>query len=167
VVVIAATNRPNTIDPALRRFGRFDRELDIGVPDSDGRLDVLRIKTRNMKLSPDVDLSTIAKDTHGYVGADLAQLCMEAAFQCIRESMHAIDIDSDTIDASLLDSLHINNAHFKHALGVTNASALRENVVEVPNVSWEDVGGPEDVKRELYETVQVSVFVVYLFVGGV
>jgi transitional endoplasmic reticulum ATPase len=157
VVVIAATNRPNVIDPALRRFGRFDRELDIGVPDDEGRLDVLRIKTRNMKLAKDCDLEQIAKDTHGYVGADLSQLCMEAAFQAIREKMHLIDVDADKIDAEVLDAIEIASEHFTHALGVTNPSALRENVVEVPNVSWEDVGGLEDVKKELYETIQYPV----------
>ena len=160
-MVIAATNRPNTLDPALRRFGRFDRELDIGVPDTDGRLEVMRIKTRNMKLDPDVDLKVIAKDTHGYVGADLSQLCMEAAFQCIRESMHNIDIDAESIDATVLDSLKISASHFKHALSVTNPSALRENIVEVPNVTWDDVGGLEDVKRELYETVQVLLCAIF------
>lgn len=157
VVVIAATNRPNTIDPALRRFGRFDRELDIGVPDDTGRLDILRIKTRNMKLSKDCELEQIAKDTHGYVGADIAQLCMEAAFQSIREKMHLIDVDAEKIDAAVLDSLEITSDNFRHALAVTNPSALRENVVEVPNVSWDDVGGLEDVKKELYETVQYPV----------
>mmetsp|Transcript_16740 Transcript_16740/g.28385 ORF Transcript_16740/g.28385 Transcript_16740/m.28385 type:complete len:885 (+) Transcript_16740:91-2745(+) len=157
VVVIAATNRPNVIEPALRRFGRFDRELDIGVPDDDGRLEILRIKTRNMKLSKDCELDIVAKDTHGYVGADLAQLCMEAAFQSIREKMHLIDVDADKIDASVLDQLEITSENFRHALSVTNPSALRENVVEVPNVSWEDVGGLEDVKKELYETVQYPV----------
>jgi transitional endoplasmic reticulum ATPase len=157
VVVIAATNRPNVIDPALRRFGRFDRELDIGVPDAEGRLDILRIKTRNMKIAQDCDLEKIAKDTHGYVGADISQLCMEAAFQSIREKMHLIDVDAEKIDAAVLDSIEISDEHFTHALSVTNPSALRENVVEVPNVSWEDVGGLEDVKRELYETVQYPV----------
>jgi len=154
VVVIAATNRPNVIDPALRRFGRFDRELDIGVPDDNGRLEILRIKTRNMRLSQDCDLERIAKDTHGYVGADISQLCMEAAFQSIREKMHLIDVDAEKIDAEVLDSIEVSNANFQHALAATSPSALRENVVEVPNVSWEDVGGLEDVKRELYETVQ-------------
>lgn len=154
VVVIAATNRPNVIDPALRRFGRFDREMDIGVPDEEGRLDVLRIKTRNMKLAKDCNLEQVAKDTHGYVGADLSQLCMEAAFQAIREKMHLIDVDAEKIPAEILDSIEITSEHFNHALGVTNPSALRENVVEVPNVTWEDVGGLEDVKRELYETIQ-------------
>jgi transitional endoplasmic reticulum ATPase len=157
VVVIAATNRPNVIDPALRRFGRFDRELDIGVPDDEGRLEILRIKTRNMKVSKDCDLEQIAKDTHGYVGADISQLCMEAAFQAIREKMHLIDVDAEKIDAEVLDSIEITSEHYRHALSVTNPSALRENVVEVPNVSWDDIGGLEDVKRELYETVQYPV----------
>lgn len=157
VVVIAATNRPNAIDTALRRFGRFDRELDIGVPDEDGRLDILRIKTRNMKLGKDVSLEKIAKDTHGYVGADMAQLCMEAAFQAIREKMHLIDVDAETIDAAVLDSIEIAMSHFTHALTITSPSALRENIVEVPNISWEDVGGLENVKKELYETVQYPI----------
>lgn len=157
VVVIAATNRPNVIDPALRRFGRFDRELDIGVPDEEGRLEVLRIKTRNMKLAADCNLEQVAKDTHGYVGADLSQLCMEAAFQAIREKMHLIDVDAERIPAEVLDSITISSEHFTHALGITNPSALRENVVEVPNVSWQDVGGLEDVKKELYETIQYPV----------
>ena len=157
VVVIAATNRPNVIDPALRRFGRFDRELDIGVPDDKGRLEILRIKTKNMRVAKDCDMEQIAKDTHGYVGADLSQLCMEAAFQAIREKMHLIDIDSDKIDAEVLDSIEITLDHFRHALQITNPSALRENVVEVPNTTWEDIGGLENVKKELYETVQYPV----------
>lgn len=157
VIVIAATNRPNVIDPALRRFGRFDRELDIGVPDDDGRLEIVRIKTRNMRIAKDCDLEQVAKDTHGYVGADISQLCMEAAFQAIREKMHLIDVDAEKIDAEILDSIEINNDHFRHALSVTNPSALRENVVEVPNTSWDDIGGLEDVKKELYETVQYPV----------
>lgn len=157
VVVIAATNRPNVIDPALRRFGRFDRELNIGVPDEQGRLEVLRIKTRNMKLHPDVNLEKLAHSTHGYVGADISQLCMEAAFQAIREKMHLIDVDADTIDAEILETISITEEHFRHALSVTNPSALRENVVEVPSVSWEDIGGLEEVKKELYETVQYPI----------
>ncbi len=136
------------------RFGRFDRELDIGVPDATGRLEILGIKTRNMKLAKDVDLESVSKDAHGYVGADLSQLCMEAAFQAIREKVHLIDFDADSIAAEVLDSIEITNEHFQHGLEVTNPSALRENAVEVPNVSWDDVGGLEDVKRELYETVQ-------------
>lgn len=157
VVVIAATNRPNIIEPALRRFGRFDRELDIGVPDDAGRLEILHIKTRNMKLSSDVDLEQVAKNTHGYVGADMAQLCMEAAFEAIRDQMGIIDVDAESIPAEILDALEIKQAHFDYALGVTNPSALRENVVEVPNVTWADIGGLEEVKKELYETVQYPV----------
>lgn len=157
IVVIAATNRPNTIDPALRRFGRFDRELDIGVPDDEGRLEILRVKTRNMKLAKDCKLEQLAKDTHGYVGADLSQLCMEAAFQAIREKMFLIDVDAEAVDVEVLNAIEITHEHFQHALSVTNPSALRENVVEVPNVSWEDVGGLENVKRELYETIQYPV----------
>ena len=127
------------------------------MPDDQGRLEILRIKTRNMKLSKDVDLESIAKDTHGYVGADIAQLCMEAAFHAIRKVTHLIDVDADTIPAEVLDSIEITNEDYQHALTVTNPSALRENVVEVPNVTWDDVGGLEDVKRELYETVQYPV----------
>eukprot|EP01096_Ripella_sp_DP13-Kostka_P006128 TRINITY_DN2171_c0_g1_i1.p1 TRINITY_DN2171_c0_g1~~TRINITY_DN2171_c0_g1_i1.p1 ORF type:complete len:818 (-),score=490.25 TRINITY_DN2171_c0_g1_i1:116-2545(-) len=153
VVVIGATNRPNSIDPALRRFGRFDREVDIGIPDETGRLEVLHIHTRNMKLDADVDLVEIAKETHGYVGADLAALSTEAAMGCIRDKMSLIDLEADTIDAAVLDSLAVSNQHFRDALGHTNPSALRETVVEIPNVAWEDVGGLEDVKRELKETV--------------
>lgn len=157
VVVIAATNRPNAIDPALRRFGRFDRELDIGIPDEQGRLEVLRIKTKNMRLADDCNLVQLAKDSHGYVGADLAQLCMEAAFQAVREKLSIIDIDADKIDSSILNSMVITNDHLLHGLQVTNPSSLRESIVEVPNVSWEDVGGLEDVKRELFETVQYPI----------
>jgi transitional endoplasmic reticulum ATPase len=153
VIVIAATNRPNTIDPALRRFGRFDREIDIGVPDEVGRIEILRIHTKNMKIDEEVDLTIISKDTHGYVGADLAQLCSEAALQCIREKMDLIDMDSDTIDAAVLESMAVTQEHFKHALGQTNPSSLRETVVEVPDVKWEDIGGLEEVKKNLQEMI--------------
>ncbi|KAK9818285.1 hypothetical protein WJX72_010100 [[Myrmecia] bisecta] len=157
VIVMGATNRPNSIDPALRRFGRFDREIDIGVPDETGRLEVVRIHTKNMKLDENVDLEAIAKDTHGYVGADLAALCTEAALQCIREKMDVIDLEDENIDAEILNSMAVTNDHFKTALGLSNPSALRETVVEVPNVSWDDIGGLENVKRELQEVVQYPV----------
>merc|ERR1719152_629386 len=150
VVVIGATNRPNSIDAALRRFGRFDREVDIGVPDENGRLEVLRIHTKNMKLADDVDLEQLAKETHGYVGADIAALCTEGAMQCIREKM-------DEIDAEILDAMAVTQEHFRTALGTSNPSALRETVVEVPNVTWDDIGGLENVKRELQEVVQYPV----------
>ena len=157
VVVMAATNRPNSIDPALRRFGRFDREIDIGIPDAIGRLEVLRIHTRNVKLAEDVDLEAIASDSHGYVGSDLAQLCTEAAMQQIREKMDLIDLEAETIDAEVLDSLSVTMDNFRHSMGVTNPSALRETVVEIPNVTWDDIGGLDNVKRELQETVQYPV----------
>lgn len=153
VIIIAATNRPNSIDTALRRFGRFDREIDIGVPDEIGRIEVLRIHTKNMKLDEEVELGSIAKETHGYVGADLAQLCTEAALQCIREKMDLIDIDDDTIDAAVLESMCVTQDHFKHSLGATNPSSLRETVVEVPNTKWEDIGGLEEVKKNLQEMI--------------
>lgn len=157
VVVMAATNRPNSIDPALRRFGRFDREIDIGIPDPTGRLEILRIHTKNMKLADDVDLEQIAADTHGYVGSDLASLCSEAAMQQIREKMDLIDLDEDTIDAEVLDSLGVTMENFRFALGTSNPSALRETVVEVPTVKWDDIGGLDKVKQELQETVQYPV----------
>lgn len=157
VIVIAATNRPNTIDPALRRFGRFDRELDIGVPDDTGRLEILRIHTKKMKLEPDVDLERVAKESHGFVGADLAQLCTEAAMLCIREKMNLIDWEDDTIDAEVLASMSVTQDHFRDAQQACNPSSLRETHVEVPNVPWTAVGGLESVKRELQELVQYPV----------
>jgi transitional endoplasmic reticulum ATPase len=157
VVVIAATNRPNSIDPALRRFGRFDREVDIGIPDATGRLEVLRIHTKNMKLGEDVDLEKIASETHGYVGADIASLCSEAAMQQIREKMELIDLDEDVIDTEVLDSLSVTMDNFRFALGNSNPSALRETVVESVNVTWDDIGGLDNIKQELKETVEYPV----------
>lgn len=157
VVVIAATNRPNSIDPALRRFGRFDREVDIGVPDAEGRLEILRIHTKNMKLVDDVDLESIASETHGFVGADIASLCSEAAMQQIREKMDLIDLDEDTIDAEVLNSLGVTMENFKFALSNSNPSALRETVVENVNVTWNDIGGLDAIKEELKETVEYPV----------
>jgi len=161
VIVMAATNRPNSIDPALRRFGRFDREVDIGIPDAIGRLEILRIHTKNMKLCVEgddkVDLEQIAAETHGYVGSDLAALCSEAALQQIREKMDLIDVEEDTIEAEVLDQLAVTQDNFRFALDTGNPSALRETVVEVPNVSWDDIGGLEATKRELKELVQYPV----------
>ncbi|XP_053213862.1 transitional endoplasmic reticulum ATPase [Panonychus citri] len=157
VIVMAATNRPNSIDPALRRFGRFDREVDIGIPDATGRLEILRIHTKNMKLADDVDLDKIAAETHGFVGADLAALCSEAALQQIREKMDLIDLDDDQIDAEVLSSLAVTMDNFRWALGKSSPSALRETVVEVPNVTWADIGGLQNVKHELQEMIQYPV----------
>jgi transitional endoplasmic reticulum ATPase len=153
VVVIGATNRPNSIDQALRRFGRFDRELDIGVPDENGRLEILRIHTKNMKLAQNVKLEDISGQTHGYVGADIAQLCTEAALQCIREKLDLIDLDEETIDAEVLDSMAVSQEHFTVAMGHCNPSSLRETIVEVPNVKWADIGGLEEVKKNLQEMI--------------
>merc|ERR1712048_974251 len=138
---------------ALRRFGRFDRELDIGVPDDNGRLEILRIHTKNMKLGTDVKLEDIASNTHGFVGADLAQLCTEAALQCIREKMEFIDLEEETIDAEILDAMAVTQDHFTNAMGQCNPSSLRETVVEVPNVKWDSIGGLENTKRELQEMI--------------
>uniref|UniRef100_A0A8D9BBL2 vesicle-fusing ATPase n=1 Tax=Cacopsylla melanoneura TaxID=428564 RepID=A0A8D9BBL2_9HEMI len=157
VIVMAATNRPNSIDAALRRFGRFDREIDIGIPDATGRLEVLRIHTKNMKLNDDVDLEQIAAESHGHVGADLASLCSEAALQQIREKMDLIDLEDDQIDAEVLASLAVTMENFRYAMGKSSPSALRETIVEVPNITWEDIGGLQNVKRELQELVQYPV----------
>ena len=157
VVVIACTNRPNSIDPALRRFGRFDREIDIGVPDEKGRLEILNIHTKNMMLEKNLDLEEVCKETYGFVGADLAQLCTEAAIQCIREKNELIDIDEEMVDEKILESLIITQDHFKIALEQSNPSAFRETAVEIPNITWKDIGGLENVKRELQETVQYPV----------
>jgi transitional endoplasmic reticulum ATPase len=157
VVVMAATNRPQVVEPALRRPGRFDRELDMGIPDTEGRLEILQIKTRDMRLGKDVDLELLARNSHGYVGADIQQLCMEAALECIRSKMGLIDFDKDSVDKKILDSIVVEGKHFDFAMGVVAPSSLRENQVEIPDVRWEDVGGLEDVKRELHETVQYPV----------
>jgi transitional endoplasmic reticulum ATPase len=157
VVVMAATNRPSVIEPALRRPGRFDRELDMGIPDEQGRLEILQIKTRDMRLGKDVDLELMARNSHGYVGADIQQLCMEAALECIRSKMGLIDFDKDQVDKKILDSIVVEGKHFDHAMGIVHPSSLRESQVEIPDVHWDDVGGLEDVKRELHETVQYPV----------
>jgi len=157
VIVMAASNRPAVIESALRRPGRFDRELDMGIPDEQGRLEILQIKTRDMRLGNDIELDVLARGTHGYVGADIQQLCMEAALECIRTKMGLIDFDKDKVDKKILDSIVVQGKHFEHAMGVVHPSSLRENQVEVPDVHWEDVGGLEDVKRELHETVQYPV----------
>merc|ERR1719283_721027 len=157
VIVMAATNRPNSIDPALRRFGRFDREVDIGIPDATGRLEILRIHTKNMKLADDVELEQVASETHGHVGADLAALCSEAALQQIRGKMDLIDMEEESIDAEVMDNLAVTMEDFRFAMGASNPSALRETVVEVPTVTWNDIGGLEKVKTELQELVQYPV----------
>lgn len=157
VIVLGATNRPNAIDPALRRFGRFDREIEIGVPDDIGRLEILSIHTKNMHLADNVDLEEIAKEIHGFTGSDIASLCSEAAIQQIREKLPYIDLDRDSIDAGILSTLKVNADNFSYAISNTDPSSLRETVIEKPNVLWTDIGGLQYVKRELKETVQYPV----------
>lgn len=157
LVVLAATNRVNSLDAALRRYGRFDRELEIGIPDTLGRLEILHIHTKNMRLAEDVDLERVASETHGFVGSDVASLCAEAAMQQIREKMHLVDLDAEKIDSKVLNSLKISRQNFEYAVSVSDPSSLRETVVQNPNVSWDDVGGLEQVKTELRECVQFPV----------
>lgn len=158
VIVIGATNRPNVIESALRRPGRFDRELEIPVPDEDGRLEILQIKMKDMRVAPDVDVMQIARDTHGFIGADLQQLTLEAALECIRSNIVNFDVDSDEpISDEVLNQMVVTNDHFMHALSVCDPSTLRENKVEVPDVKWEDIGGLEDTKRDLQEMVRYPI----------
>ncbi|ORM41259.1 Cell division cycle protein 48 -like protein [Babesia sp. Xinjiang] len=159
VVVLAATNRINSIDMALRRFGRFDREIEIAACDEDERYEILKIKTRGMRLSPDISLRKIASECHGYVGADIAQLCFEAAMCCIRENLASMDMlqFEDKVSPSILNKLVIQNRHFAEALAICNPSTLRERRVQIPETTWDDIGGLEDVKKELIETVQYPV----------
>merc|ERR1712109_179149 len=156
-IVMATTNRPNSIDPALRRFGRFDREVDIGIPDAVGRMEILRIHTKNMRLADDLNLEVVAAESHGHVGADLAAICSEAALQQIREKMDLIDLEDENIDAEVLNSLAVTMENFRFAMGKSTPSAIRETVVEVPNITWNDIGGLENVKKELQELVQYPV----------
>lgn len=157
VIVMGATNRPNAIDPALRRYGRFDREIDIGVPDEAGRLEIIQIQTKNMRLADDVDLEKIAAETHGHVGADLASICSEASLQHIRGKMELFDLNDEEIDVEILDSLAVSMGDFNFAIEKSTPSALREVRVEVPKTSWNDIGGLEGVKKELQELVGLPV----------
>jgi len=154
VVVIAATNRPDSIDPALRRPGRFDREIEIGIPDQQGRREILNIHTRGMPLEEKVNLDQIAKVTHGFVGADLETLAKEAAMRSLRRILPDLDLEEEKIPAEILQKIIITDGDFKDALKDVKPSALREVLVQVPNVTWEDVGGLESLKEELYEAVE-------------
>jgi len=154
VVVIGATNRPNAIDPALRRPGRFDREIEIGVPDRDGRLEVLEIHTRGMPLAEDVDLKRLADVTHGFVGADLESLAKEAAIRALRRILPEINLEAQSIPGDILNKIIVKMADFQDALKEIEPSAMREVLVEIPDVTWDQVGGLEDVKEELREAVE-------------
>lgn len=154
VVVIAATNRPDSIDSALRRPGRFDRELEIGIPDDQGRFDILSIHTRGMPLDDQVDLGQISKITHGFVGADLEMLSKEAAMSSLRRVLPEIDLDEEKISSEILQKIQISNEDFTDALKEIRPSALREVQIQIPNVSWSDVGGLNTLKEELCEAVE-------------
>jgi len=153
VVVIAATNLPDIIDPALRRGGRFDREIEIGIPDTKGRQQIFQIHTRGMPLADDVDLNEYARSTHGFVGADIALLAKEAAMHALRRVIPHIKIEEE-IPTEIIDELRVTNEDFIEAHKHVEPSAMREVLVEIPDVKWEDVGGLEDVKAELAEAVE-------------
>nr|WP_238134321.1 CDC48 family AAA ATPase [Calderihabitans maritimus] len=154
VVVIGATNIPNSLDPALRRPGRFDREIAINIPDKHSRLEILQIHTRGMPLAADVDLKKVSEITHGYVGADLAALCKEAAMVCLRKVLPKIDFSVERIPYELLAELQVTMADFYEALKEVEPSAIREVVAEVPDVHWSDVGGLTEIKQKLMEVVE-------------
>ena len=154
VVVIAATNRPDSLDPALRRPGRFDREIEIGIPDEEGRLAILNIHTRGMPIDEKVDLKAISKITHGFVGADLEVLAKEAAMRSLRRIMPEIDLDQEKISQEILQKIQITNEDFRDALKEVRPSALREVLIQTPNVTWDDVGGLESLKEELREAIE-------------
>ena len=153
VVVIGATNRPDSLDPALRRPGRFDREIEIGVPDTEERKEVLEIHTRNMPLADDVDLDKISNTTHGFVGADLESLCKEAAMRVVRRILPEIQNDEE-IPKEVMEKIVVTGDDFKNAQKEIQPSALREVLVQIPDIKWDDVGGLEDVKQELKEAVE-------------
>ena len=153
VVVIGATNRPDSLDPALRRPGRFDREIEIGVPDTEERKEVLEIHTRNMPLAEDVDLDKIANTTHGFVGADLESLCKEAAMRVVRRILPEIQNDEE-IPKEVMEKIVVTGEDFKNAQKEIQPSALREVLVQIPDIKWDDIGGLEDVKQELKEAVE-------------
>ncbi len=153
VIVIAATNLPNSIDPALRRPGRFDREIEIAIPDRSERLHILEIHSRGMPLAEDVDLQHLAAITHGFVGADLESLCREAAMACLRKLLDKIDFNQSRIPYSQLASLRVTLNDFQQAFQSVEPSAIREVFVEVPNVTWDDIGGLEHVKQQIREAI--------------
>lgn len=154
VIVIGATNRVNALDPALRRPGRFDREIEIGIPNRKGRKEILEIHTRGMPLADTVDLDKLSETTHGYSGADLQALCKEAAIRTLRKILPEIDLELETIPADILNKLQVTGDDFYEAFKQLTPSAMREVVIESPNISWTDVGGLKQVKEELQESVE-------------
>ena len=154
VIVIGATNRVDAIDPALRRGGRFDREIEVGVPDKEGRKEILQVHTRGMPLVDGIDLDQYAESTHGFVGADIAQLSKEAAMNALRRIRPELNLEEDEIDAETLEKLQVTKTDFKQAMKGVEPSALREVFVEVPEITWGDVGGLEETKERLREAIQ-------------
>ncbi|MGB6674949.1 MAG: AAA family ATPase, partial [Candidatus Nitrosopolaris sp.] len=152
--VIAATNRPNAIDPALRRPGRFDREIEIKVPDKRGRLEILQIHTHNMPLDPAVDQDRVAAVTHGFVGADLEYLCKEAAMKCLIRLLHELNLEDEKLAPEVLDKLVVTMSDFDNSIKDIMPSAMREVYLESPDIPWTAIGGLEEVKRELQEAVE-------------
>jgi transitional endoplasmic reticulum ATPase len=154
VIVIGATNRVNAIDPALRRPGRFDREIEIGVPDKRGRLEILQIHTRGMPLAENVDLTMLSNRTHGYTGADVAALCREAAMKALRRYLPEIDVDATHIPPEILEKMEVNLDDFMDAYREVTPTAMREVYIEIPTVRWDAVGGLDEVKQSLKESVE-------------
>ena len=154
IIVIAATNRPDSIDPALRRPGRFDREIEIGIPDDEGRLQILNIHTRGMPLDKNVNIKQISKTTHGFVGADLEVLCKEAAMRSLRRILPEINLEEEKVSKEVLQKIKITKNDFTDALKEVRPSALREVLVQIPDVSWDDVGGLDELKEELQEAIE-------------
>jgi len=153
VIVMAATNRPNSIDPALRRPGRFDREIAIGIPNESARREILEIYARGMPLAEDIDVTHLASVTHGFTGADLNALCREAAMAALRRQLPAMSLDTGPIPYEALGALDVSMADFREALSEVAPSGLREVSVEVPNVRWDEVGGLEPIKAALKEAI--------------
>ena len=154
VIVIGATNRPNALDPALRRPGRFDREVEIGIPDKPGRHEILMIHTRGMPLATDVDLKVLYQRTHGFTGADLAALCRETAMKALRRYLPEINLEDERIPPSVLEKMEVRMDDFTNAFKEITPTAMREVAVEVPTVHWDEIGGLEGVKQELKEAVE-------------
>jgi len=154
IIVIGATNRPDALDPALRRPGRFDREIELVVPNKEARYEILKVHTRGVPLAEDVDLEKIAEITHGYTGADIAALVKEAAMSALRRVLPKINLEEKALDPKILDELVVTMDDFKQALKEVRASGLREVAIEIPNVKWDDIGGLKEVKKKLQEMVE-------------
>jgi transitional endoplasmic reticulum ATPase len=157
VIVLGATNRPESIDPALRRPGRFDREIEIGVPNAEGRIEILQIHTRGMPLAADIDMRQLASELYGYTGADIKALCREAAMKALRRYLPEIDIEGDKVSSDTLEMMEIRTKDFKEGMKEIIPTAMREFYVEVARVKWSDVGGLYEAKRTLYDNLITAI----------